>query len=607
MAIIASCRRAAMAMVWLLIAASAMAATETINGIMWTYSVEGGTAIITGAKMSNGAEVSGAISIPSTLGGVIVEKVGDSWYGSVFYGCAGVSSVTFPDSVTEIGVSVFYGCTGLRTVTFGTGLRVIGGYAFNRCANLRTATLPSGLVTIGDNAFSNCSSLKTIDIPDSVVSVGRGAFAGCKGAARLELSESLATIKEETFAECYGIKSVVIPDSVASIGSQAFAGCAALATVTVGEGVMSIGNKAFGRCNSATGWDPDFDVGCTNLQSIVFYCYYDPYMGDHVFGYNDGWNNSLPANCIAYVVSSACGWDVDIPGMWNEIQIRWLEDNPIQPEEPDDPEPDDNELQSSVNGRTWRFTVSGGIATIKGVSPTAGELVVPGSLVSGGVEYAVSRIGANAFANAKDLAEITIPDSVESISTSAFGGCDRLWASWFKRISKGNATSPVSLTVTNIVVHYVTQSVPSSTVVPPTSAGIVNVISEVNAGAALAITADWAEQYPGFAAKFGNDFSKAVTAPTGKTDGSGRPMMVWQDFVAGTDPTDPDDVFRASITFDEATGAPIVSWTPELSASEAAKRTYKTFGKVRLNDADWTRVDGDAANYNFFKVTVEMK
>ena len=28
---------------------------------------------------------------------------------------------------------------------------------------------------------------------------------------------------------------------------------------------------------------------------------------------------------------------------------------------------------------------------------------------------------------------------------------------------------------------------------------------------------------------------------------------------------------------------------------------------MRLNDSDWTPIDGDASDYNFFKVTVEMR
>ena len=42
--------------------------------------------------------------------------------------------------------------------------------------------------------------------------------------------------------------------------------------------------------------------------------------------------------------------------------------------------------------------------------------------------------------------------------------------------------------------------------------------------------------------------------------------------------------------------------------AEAAKRVYRKFGKVRLQDKDWMPfADGEEENYNFFKVTVEMK
>ena len=171
----------------------------------------------------------------------------------------------------------------------------------------------------------------------------------------------------------------------------------------------------------------------------------------------------------------------------------------------------------------------------------------------------------------------------------------------------GNVVAGVSLTVTNVIVHYVTQSIPSDAVIPSTTAGIVNVITEVDAGAPVAISPAWAEQYPDFEAKFGSDFSAAIVAETGKRDGAGNAMRVWQDFVAGTDPTDPNSVFTATITFDAGTGQPVISWSPELSPEEAAKRTYRKYGKVKLTDEDWTEIDGDEASYNFFKVSVEMK
>ena len=163
------------------------------------------------------------------------------------------------------------------------------------------------------------------------------------------------------------------------------------------------------------------------------------------------------------------------------------------------------------------------------------------------------------------------------------------------------------LSVTNIVIHYVTQSIPSDAVIPPIETGIVNVLTEVSAGSAIAIPSDWAAQYPSFANKFGDDFGAAITKPSGKRDGAGNQMFVWQDFVAGTDPTNLDDVLLASITYDAQSNEPIISWSPELSVEEAAKRSYKIYGKVHLTDDNWILVNGNAAEFNFFKVTVEMK
>ena len=81
---------------------------------------------------------------------------------------------------------------------------------------------------------------------------------------------------------------------------------------------------------------------------------------------------------------------------------------------------------------------------------------------------------------------------------------------------------------------------------------------------------------------------------------------MWQDYVAGTDPTDPADMFRATISMVD--GEPVVSWEPVLSSEEAARRTYTVFGRQSLYSGDWTPVASDhIKDYNFFNVTVEMK
>ena len=137
------------------------------------------------------------------------------------------------------------------------------------------------------------------------------------------------------------------------------------------------------------------------------------------------------------------------------------------------------------------------------------------------------------------------------------------------------------------------------------AAGFVVVVTEI-AGGATAVPDRWPSRFPEYAAKFGGDFAASLTKPTGKKDAAGNAMQVWQDYVAGTDPTDANDKFRATV--DTSGGAPAVSWTPVLPPAEAAKRTYTILGRKSLLSGEWTPVQpGQEANYNFFKVRVALK
>ena len=103
-----------------------------------------------------------------------------------------------------------------------------------------------------------------------------------------------------------------------------------------------------------------------------------------------------------------------------------------------------------------------------------------------------------------------------------------------------------------------------------------------------------------------SDFETLGNSASGKTQG-GHPTCMWEEYVAGTDPTDEDDVLKANISFDEE-GKPVISALPKLTDDEIAMRLYRRYGKVTLNDAVWTEIpDGEEDNYNFFKISVEMK
>ena len=65
-----------------------------------------------------------------------------------FYACTSLTSVTIPNSVTEIGYMAFEGCTSLTSVTIPNSVRYIGWEAFEGCTSLTSVTIPNGVTEI---------------------------------------------------------------------------------------------------------------------------------------------------------------------------------------------------------------------------------------------------------------------------------------------------------------------------------------------------------------------------------------------------------------------------------------------------------------------------
>lgn len=331
----------------------AWSATETVDGITWTYSVSNGKAKIDGIPNTT----AGAITIPSSLGGCSVASIGSSAFfgctsltkvtipdgvvsigSSAFYGCSGLVSVTVPNSVTSLGGSVFCGCTaltkmtipdgatsigassfsgcnGLVSVTIGKSVTSIGSSAFSGCSALLSATLPDGVISIGSSAFSGCSALSSIVIPDDVVIIGDYAFSGCSRLVSISIPDGITSIGRSTFQGCDSLASVTIPDDVSSIGEYAFNDCNKLESVTIGKSMTSIGSYAFYSCgsltsitipgnvesiaNNAFAWCRELRVANLprrfegNLDDSVFYYCADDF---HIVYYDDACNVIFNAN-----------------------------------------------------------------------------------------------------------------------------------------------------------------------------------------------------------------------------------------------------------------------------------------------------------------------
>ena len=140
------------------------------------------------------------------------------------------SQVEIPDTfqnytVTTIGHSVFDN-DGITSITVPETVTEIKDYAFASNKNLTTVKLPSKLEFLGTNAFFYCSKLETVELPASLKKIDSFAFsaAGIKTMTIPE-SETLTELPEYMFHQCPNLKEVTIPATITTIPETAFSEC----------------------------------------------------------------------------------------------------------------------------------------------------------------------------------------------------------------------------------------------------------------------------------------------------------------------------------------------------------------------------------------------
>ncbi|MBS7286012.1 MAG: InlB B-repeat-containing protein [Kiritimatiellae bacterium] len=98
------------------------------------------------------------------------------------------------------------------------------------------------------------------------------------------------------------------------------------------------------------------------------------------------------------------------------------------------------------------------------------------------------------------------------------------------------------------------------------------------------------------------DYRAALKALSGKKDSSGAPLSYWHDYIAGTDPKDPADVFKVT-AIAITNGTIYLSWSPDLRAAPLP-REYQILGKEKLTDPTWAPTNSAT---RFFRVDVHLK
>jgi len=604
----------------------------SVNGVVWSYSVKDNCATVTSASFDSEAPtpdtLAGKMIVPQTLGGHPVVAIGQD-------ACRNnkdLKHLIIPNGVTNIGIRAFYDCGSLRSVAMPPSVKTIDATSFSDCpleditvpgdacpggcfyaardcttnvtfvagstkvpacvfwyfTALQSVSIPEGVTTVCEQAFNGCTSLKNVTLPSTVREIGAYAFNGCTSLGNLAFPQGLSSIAYSAFASCYALTDVTLLDGVTNVEGYAFGYCKALKRLQLPPSVKAFEATAFDECpiedltvlGDACASGCFYHArGCTTNVTFVAGSTKVPSWALHSF-------SALQSVSIPEGVTTVCDQafygctslkNVTLPSTAREIGAY------------------------AFNGCTSleRMTIPQGVTGIAYSAFSSCYALTTVTLLDG-----MADIGEFAFANCTSLKSVLLPPSVEAIETTSFSGCGASLALVFLGDAPAGAGSAAYYA--NKVFY-----------VPEYAASYETIVSSqkfagyVTASDCPQPDNDFWAMYPGVLESAGGnaEIAKRIqpTCKNGqrKQTASGEPTYAWQDYVAGTDPTDPDSHFRATITMDN--GVPHVQEWPKLAADEASKREYKMFGKKTLQDG-WTEMNpGEEPNYRFFNIKVKMR
>lgn len=166
-----------------------------------------------------------------------------------------LTSIVLTEGITGVGADVFFTDYGIdvQSVSLPNTLTSIGSNAF-RNIKAKKFKISANLSSIGANAFYG-SNVNSFDLSDTKVeAIGNYAFANCKNLTSINLPKVLKTIGDGAFYSS-SLKSVDVPQSVASIGKAAFTDCLSLWKVKINNPQTNIYFEGKNSANNAIGFD----------------------------------------------------------------------------------------------------------------------------------------------------------------------------------------------------------------------------------------------------------------------------------------------------------------------------------------------------------------
>ena len=204
--------------------------------------------------------------------------------------------------VTEVSRIMQNNHFTLKSVVIPEGVKTMGKEAFSKLVNLEKITLPDsvtdtyyrnldqtkyyrndenwtdGVLYIGNHLIKAKTSLEgTYTVKAGTISIFNGAFGQCGLLNEVVFPDTLKRIGEFTFEDCLVLEKATLPDSVESIGIYAFEGCSALRELKLSANLETISYGAFRSAAidkleipaKVTKIDGEAFANCRSLKEVI--------------------------------------------------------------------------------------------------------------------------------------------------------------------------------------------------------------------------------------------------------------------------------------------------------------------------------------------------